>query len=110
MQAIGRDDLESMMKGGKRPVVVDVLDPAQYDEFHIAGAINVPVGNRFDAEIQKAVPDKQQPVVVYCYDRDCPASAKAAEKMERLGYGHVFDYTAGKTDWKNAGFPIEEQD
>ena len=45
--------------------------------------------------------------MVYCYDLKCSASPKAAEKMDELGYRDVFDYEAGKMDWKEAGLPVE---
>jgi hypothetical protein len=44
---------------------------------------------------------------VYCYDTDCDASPKAARRMEDLGYQTVYDYEAGKVDWKEAGLPVE---
>ena len=39
---------------------------------------------------------------------DCPASPKAGQRMEELGYQNVFDYEAGKQDWQEAGLPIEK--
>lgn len=45
--------------------------------------------------------------MVYCYDADCTASPKAAERIEALGYRSVYDYEAGKMDWKQAGLPVE---
>jgi hypothetical protein len=34
-------------------------------------------------------------------------SPRAACRLERLGFGPVHDYTAGKADWRAAGLPTE---
>ena len=45
--------------------------------------------------------------MVYCKNTECPASEKAASRLDELGYRSVFDYEAGKVDWKEAGLPVE---
>lgn len=87
--------------------VVEVLPAEAYHEFHIAGAINVPIDDKFDSRIQDSIPDKSNPVIVYCQDVDCNASPKAAKRMDELGYRKVYDYEAGKVDWQRAGMPTE---
>src|SRR5438132_1438739 len=34
-------------------------------------------------------------------------SPRAAWRLERLGFGEVYDYAAGKADWAAAGLPVE---
>ncbi len=110
MQTIDRSTLKSWLDERRNFVLVEVLGPDKFQNFHLPGAVNVPVGdNNFDQAIAQLVPDRNQAVVVYCYDTDCTASPKAAERMEAMGYEQVFDYEAGKMDWKNAGLPIVEQ-
>lgn len=106
MQTVARDQVKEMIDSNGA-VVVEVLDAKNYDKFHLPGAVNVPVGGDFERDIRGAVPDKSTPVVVYCMDEACDASPKAARKMESLGYEHVYDYAAGKVDWKDAGLPTE---
>src|SRR5437660_10251718 len=36
-------------------------------------------------------------------------SARAAWRLESLGFRHVYRYTAGKMDWRASGLPIEGQ-
>lgn len=107
MTAINRDEAQQMVDSGEVKII-EVLPKDSFKDFHLPGAMNVPVGDDFEANIQKAVPDKHEPVLVYCLDEDCDASPKAAEKMEELGYDRVYDYEAGKEDWKEAGLPIED--
>ena len=106
MKTIDRNQLKQKLESNG-VALVEVLAPDAYREFHLPHAINVPLGEQFETDIQQAVPDKTQPVVVYCQDEQCNASPKAAKKMEDLGYKNVFDYEAGKVDWKAAGLPVE---
>lgn len=106
IQSISRNELKNRIdKGNIR--VVEALGVDQFEKFHLPKAINVPWGDSFATQIQKAIPDKRQPVAVYCLNEECDASPRAAEKMAELGYENVFDYEEGKMGWKQAGLPIE---
>lgn len=87
--------------------LVEVLGPETFAEFHIPTAVNVPVDDTFEAGIQKAVPDRNKAVVVYCRDIECHASAKAIRRMQALGYTNLIEFHNGKEGWKTAGMPIE---
>lgn len=106
MQTISRQEVNERLANDGTPLV-EVLAPEYYRKFHLPGAVNVPLGEHFDEQIQKAVPDKDQPVIVYCHDAECQASPTAARRMEELGYRQVLDYEAGKVDWQAAGLPVE---
>lgn len=109
MRTIDRTELRRWIDEGREFALVEVLPPEAFRAFHLPGAINVPVHQKgFGAAIERAVPAKDRPVVVYCYDKDCDASPKAARRMEESGYQQVYDYEAGKMDWKEAGLPVEE--
>lgn len=109
MDIINREELRERMASEPDPPVVEVLGEDQFDEFHLPGAVNVPVdAEDFEDRIVDIVPDKDQPVVVYCRDTECDASPRAAEHMEELGYTEVLDYEEGKVGWKEAGLPLED--
>ncbi len=107
MDTISRDELKQAIDQNGDLRVIEVLAPEQFKEWHLPGAENVPLSESFEERIQQAVPNRSERVVVYCADTDCPASAKAAQKMEALGYENVSDYVEGKADWKDAGLPTE---
>jgi len=107
MLPISRAQLQTKLQQDDSIPLVEVLSPDSYNEFHLPGAVNVPLNGDFDDRIRQVVPDKNQEVVVYCKDTECTASPTAAQKMDQLGYQYVFDYEAGKDDWKGAGLPIE---
>ena len=106
METISRDETKELIKNNGI-TVVEVLDEQNYHEFHLPGAVNVPLDENFDERIQTMIPDKDSTVLLYCWDAECLASPKAAERMEDLGYTHVLGYEAGKVDWKEAGLPVE---
>jgi len=109
MQAIERTELQRWMEEGREFTLVEVLPPRDFRLFHLPDAINVPVDQkRFESAIERAVPAKDRPVVVYCQDQDCNASPRAAQRMQQSGYQDVYDYEAGKMDWKGAGLSVEE--
>lgn len=104
---ITTDELKKKIDAKENFALVEVLGPETFAEFHIPGAINVPVDDTFEANIQAKVPDKTTPAVVYCRDIECHASAKAAKRMELLGYTNVSEYHNGKEGWKAMGLPVE---
>ena len=63
-QVVGRDEVQSLMQQGAQ--VVDVMPAAEYEEFHLSGAIHLHLKalNRDTASTL----DKHRPVIVYCYD------------------------------------------
>ncbi len=108
MRTISRDELQELFKQDVSVAVVDVLPKPTFRKYHLPGAKNVPLDEGdFDEAVQQAVPDKDRTVVVYCMNTECPLSARAARRMDALGYQDVADYEEGKEGWRNAGLPIE---
>jgi sulfur-carrier protein adenylyltransferase/sulfurtransferase len=83
---------------------LDVREREEWEEGHIPGALHIPRGS-LEGRVEAAVPDRSQPVVVYCSGGS--RSAFAAKTLEELGYEHVLSLTGGFTDWKRNGFPFE---
>ena len=63
--SILRDEVQRMI-AGEDAQLVEVLPPAEYEDEHIAGAINIPL-KRLDGE-SVSVLDRARPVIVYCHD------------------------------------------
>ncbi|MFP4028383.1 MAG: rhodanese-like domain-containing protein [Candidatus Brocadiia bacterium] len=107
MEKIGAEELRERINDNGPLAIVDVLHEDAYEAGHLPGAINVPLDDDFNENIQTIVPQKDRTVVVYCANRKCPASPKAAMKMEKLGYTDVIDFEAGKAGWKKQGYEFE---
>jgi sulfur-carrier protein adenylyltransferase/sulfurtransferase len=105
-----RDEIEEIDAHAARerldeepPALVDVREQNEWDEGHIPGAVHVPRGF-LESKIETAVPDRSQPVIVYCSGGN--RSAFAAKTLEELGYEDVTSLAGGFTDWKRNGLPV----
>lgn len=88
--------------------LLNVLGPDAFAQGHIPGSVNAPVEEEgFEEKAHQAVPDRTQPVIVYCASTECQASPKAARKLEAQGYSKVYDFKAGMEGWRKAGLPVE---
>ena len=69
----------------------------------IPHAIHVPRG-WLEARIEGLVPDKSQPLVIYCSGGS--RSAFAAKALGEMGYEDAVNLAGGFTDWKRNGFDV----
>ena len=83
--------------------IIDVRERDEFVEGHIEGADFIPRG-LLDLKIENTVPDKDQPVVLYCAGGT--RSALAAKTLTELGYSNVKSMAGGFTDWKQSGHPV----
>lgn len=108
LEAISADELKRALQSDMPPVVINTLGRDAYRAKHIPGSVNVPT-EEID-RVEQIVPNKDEPLVVYCANRDCNASPKAAQKLEEMGYTNVKDFEAGYAGWKNAGYKLVGED
>ena len=89
--------------------LVEVLDPDEYAEEHLPGAVNVPYADLTADGLAHLDPplDLARPIVVYGFDHECDRSARAAVRLEVLGFTDVSDYVPGKVAWLAEGLPAE---
>lgn len=107
MKTIDRDTLKEKIDKGETMTLIEVLSPESFEEFHLPGAINIPLGSDTFEDRVQAVAGHDEQVIVYCKDEACDASPKAAQRLEDLGYTNVLDYAAGKDDWRAADLPVD---
>lgn len=84
--------------------LVNVLQPESFEEEHIPGSINIPLGDEEKFEQRFA---KNKEIIVYCASESCDASPKAARELRERGFAKVYDYAKGMKDWKQADNPVE---
>lgn len=107
MQTIERNELKQWLDQKKDFVLVEALGEDNFNEGHLPGAINIPnEAEHFQQQVQNTLQNKAQPIVVYCANKECPASSNEGQKLESMGYTQVYDYEGGKEDWQQAGYPI----
>jgi rhodanese-related sulfurtransferase len=84
-------------------VILDVRTKEEFNEGHIANAININVeSNTFLSEIAKL--DKSKTYAVYC--RSGRRSADAVAKMSNEEFISLANLNGGVIDWANAGLPL----
>ncbi len=92
----------AMIDEGER-IVIDVRTPAEYDESHVVGAVNIDVDSAaFGSRIAEL--DVDDSYLLYCQSGN--RSAVAAEQMAEAGIKDIAD-AGGLADLARAGAPIE---
>jgi rhodanese-related sulfurtransferase len=99
-----RKDVKTLVDQG-RVQLVEVLPAVEYRREHLPHAINVPL-ETMSTETTKQL-RKDVAVIVYCADFQSDLSARAAWRLESMGFQEVYRYTPGKADWLAAGWPTE---
>lgn len=85
-------------------IVVDVRTEAEFQDGHLAGAMHININDRnFVAKVGEL--DKGQTVLVYCASGY--RSARACERMQRMGFARLYNLEEGIHAWKKAGKPVE---
>jgi rhodanese-related sulfurtransferase len=103
-RTITTDKLRKLVSDGDAQLV-EVLPRPAYETEHLPGAVSIPLGEMTDRTVSSL--DRTKPVVAYCYDYQCDLSARAAARLESLGFEDVYDYTASKLAWFAEGLPAE---
>jgi len=83
------------------PLVVDVRAPREWQQSHIAGAINVPL-NHLAERIGEVPADR--PVLVHCAGGY--RSSIAAGMLQRAGRTNLTELSGGIAAWEAAGLPV----
>jgi rhodanese-related sulfurtransferase len=101
---IRRKDVKTLVAQG-RVQLIEVLPASEYKKEHLPQAINLPL-ETLTAENTRTL-RKDVAVIVYCADFQCDLSARAAWRLETMGFQEVYRYTPGKADWLAAGWETE---
>lgn len=105
-KTIDKDRLKAWVDDGRDFILISVLSESDFKEGHIRRSLNVDFGaGDFIRRVEEIAPNKEKPVVVYCYAGN--TSPRAAEKLVEAGYRQVLDYSGGLDEWEEAGFPLE---
>jgi rhodanese-related sulfurtransferase len=103
MQRADTSDVQRLIEKGAQ--IVEVLPRSDYERAHLPGAVNVPLASMQPDALTDL--DPRRPTVTYCYDYQCDLSARAARRLELLGFVDVYDFVASKMAWMGCGLPVE---
>jgi rhodanese-related sulfurtransferase len=100
---INRADLKAELDKVK---LVDALDEKMFERSHVAGSVNIPMGEEKKLA-KKLLPNKTDSIVVYCMNTGCHASDAVGSALTKLGYKHVSIYREGLMDLITSDFSLE---
>ena len=98
-------ELAEMLASGKRVLIIDVRDPAEYEVSRLPGARNVPVGSALPEDLGSL--QDYDMIVFYCSVGY--RSSKSAAEMGPLPDKSVYNLEGSIFKWANEGRPIENE-
>lgn len=99
---ISSKELYQMSMGNEKIVIVDVRAPSEYNNFHIEGAINIPVA---DLRTRYKELDPVVPTIVVCSTGH--RSSLGASILKQHGFKDVLNVGGGMTGYSTAGYAPE---
>ena len=72
---------------GQGALLVDVRSAQEYEKEHLKDAVNMPYAEIY-LHVEKLLPDKEQPIIVYCATGK--RSYMAKERLDFMGYKNVY--------------------
>ncbi|WP_241082017.1 ArsR/SmtB family transcription factor [Achromobacter xylosoxidans] len=102
LEPISRNELIALLRAGA-VTVIDVRPEAEYAGGHIAGAVNVPLGQ---LEAHLGTLKQNCEVVAYCRGPHCVLSFEAVAALQRLGF-RARRLQEGPVEWAAAGLTVK---
>ena len=84
------------------PLLIDLSAIADYEKMHVPGAKHVAM-SQFDPEHKDLAKAKELPLVVM--DKDGRTTEKAAQRLVKAGFTHVYILGGGVLAWQAAQLP-----
>ncbi len=94
-----------LMAREKPPLVIDVREESEYAAGHAKGARHLSKG-LIERDIERTVPDKATPMVLYCGGGY--RSALASDALGKMGYTGVISLDGGWHAYEASGLEIEK--
>ncbi|OLE18520.1 MAG: sulfurtransferase [Cyanobacteria bacterium 13_1_40CM_2_61_4] len=101
-------EVKRRLDAGDKLHLVDVREESEWARGRLPGALHLSKGV-IERDIEKAIPEKSAPIVLYCGGGF--RSALAADNLQKMGYTSVISMDGGWRAWNEAGYPTvrEEQ-
>lgn len=110
---VSTDDLANNL--AKDIVLIDVREPAEYAEGHIAGSVNFPRGVlEMKIQMHPQFKDAEAPLEemnkheIYLICRSGARSALAANSLQTMGFNKVKSVAGGMMAWQEKGLHTEK--
>lgn len=87
----------------EKAVIVDVREPEEYVQGHIANAKNIPL-SQLDERLPQVAKNKALPVILVCAKGS--RAVRAEQQAKKLGYEKAQALAGGMKAWRDAGLPV----
>ena len=98
------DVAEARRRKDAGAMLVDVREDREFEAGHARGAVHMSKGV-IERDIEKAVPDRNAEIVLYCGGGF--RSALTAKSLQEMGYRNVKSMAGGWRAWQEAGGETE---
>ncbi len=106
VQIISTEELKEKNEKREEFILLDVRDTADFEEEHIVGAVHLLISEMNEQKVDSMF-DKDDLIITYSADINCPAKKIAAEKLIGYGFKNVIAYDESWKAWKEANYPTE---
>lgn len=96
-------EIKKRLDAGEKFILVDTREDLEWAKGHVPGAIHLGKGV-IERDIEKTIPDRSAPVVLYCGGGF--RSALAADNLQKMGYTNVISMDGGWRGWTESGYPV----
>ena len=96
--------LQQWLFDGQEIALFDVREHGQYGEAHLFHGVNLPY-SRLELEVRRLAPNPQVRLVIYDQNGE-DIAARAAQRLQALGYGRVHILDGGADGWQAAGLQL----
>jgi rhodanese-related sulfurtransferase len=105
IREISIEEVVALQKRNEPFHFIDVREDHEWAEGRAKGATHLGRGI-LERDIEKAVPDFNSQIVLYCGGGY--RSAMAAENLQKMGYSNVLSMAGGIRGWREKGLPEEK--
>lgn len=84
--------LQDMIKNNSNTILLDVRSIQEFNEGHLLGALNLPLGE-LKNKVSLLIPNHGQTIIVYCQRGG--RSKKASTILNKMGYTNVYQLKGG---------------
>jgi len=102
LPATTAQELSEKLKSSDRPMVVDVRQPEEYREGHIAGSKLIPLG-----ELPRRLKELPQAREIVCVCASGSRSRSATKILMEAGYKGI-NMNGGMFTWQRSGLPVKK--
>ena len=104
LPALDALELSEKLKGGKRPLVLDVRQPEEYRVAHVPGAKLIPLG-----ELSRRMNELPKSREIVCVCASGNRSSSATKMLINAGYNTI-NMKGGMSTWRMAKLEVKKGD